>query len=149
MESIRKPKWPWSVLVPLVVTAGAIYVNGGMFFWGSAPQWQNILMSVGYLLFWGGYGTLCSGASAHRMFCAFGIGTMINGLVALPVVAWQGSMLANLCMGPAILLSVVFSAPVSGIVALLRVHTVQWIAVIVLGAVWIAAGLMFKRKRVY
>ena len=146
MESIRKRKWPWAVLIPLAVTTAAIHINIGMFFWGSAPEWYNVLASIAYLMFWGGYRALCSGTSGRRMFCAFGIGTMLNGLVALPVVAWQSSALADVFTGPAILLSMVFTAPVTGMACLLHGHTVRWLAVAILGAVWTVVGLFPVRR---
>ena len=147
MKRLRKADRPYAVLIPLVVTGGAIWVNLGAFFWGSYPGWYHVLASAVYLLVWGGYRVLCSGKAARWMFCAFGIGTLLSGLLALPVAVWDWGIVAGVCMAPTLLLSLLFVTPMYGMIGLVRGHALRWTMVLVLGAAWTAACVLPAAKR--
>ena len=132
------------IIAAVLVTAAAVWANIGGFWWGSDPKWWNVLATVGYLLFWCGLHRCCPGRSVGRMVLAFGMGTLLNGIVSLGVVAWDLSWLT----APAMLLALVFAVPLYGLDGLLRGNnTAFWVAVAALGVLWTAAGLLRRQRR--
>ena len=139
MNGVRIKSRAWAALIPLGATGLAICANLGVFYWGGSPEWYHVAASVLFLTAWAGFRLLCPGRGPARLFCAVGIGMLLNGLTALGAVVCRGAVSA-ICMPPARVMSVAFAAPVSGLLLLMKGNVLRWICVTLIGVVWPAVG---------